>query len=153
MIRRAAIRLELLATLAALPSAPLVSSARGFPYRLDELPAINVRTGAEGRRDDWTTQQPAPKNREIVVMRCEYVLELRAVGTGGEEAALDALELEIAQALNADRTLNGTANQFIYLGSGVPDLGDELELDVQVRELDYAAEYRIDLADPQALEV
>lgn len=150
MMRRAAIRAAIVSRLQGIPSAPTITVGQAFPYSQPSLPAIDVGTGAEERNDEWYQQRPA--SDDVQVMGCAYVLRLTVAGGVAQDDALDALALEVHQALLIDADLGGAAHLFRYEGSGVPELSDELDVDVGVRDLEFSAEYRVNLRDPQSLE-
>ncbi len=121
-----------------------------YPEQPENLPAVNVLTGDETVTDDQqvmaTTLQPALYQIRELVMQ----FECRALVDPLDDA-LDALALEVEQALGVDVTLGGAADRIVYSGCSTDREGD-LEAPAGVLTLDYQVFYRVNARDPQANE-
>lgn len=111
------------------------SRAKASPYRQAQLPAILV----------YTSEEPAKKANEApreLERTAQVVIEAMVEGAPGSELddALDAIALQIEQAMNLDETIGGKASDSL-LASTDSDVLEEGNRIVGVIRLVYGATY------------
>lgn len=121
-----------------------------YPEQPETLPAVNVVTGDETVTDDQQVMASAGDIKLLQIRELAMQLECRALDSPLDDA-LDALALEVEQALGVDVTLGGAADRIVYSGCSTDRAGD-LEAPAGVLTLDYQVFYRVDARDPQANE-
>lgn len=154
MHRRALVRDHIVTTITGLPTTgAAVTVGRVNPDTVLALPSLNVVTGAEEILDDEQilgalTGPPWPQTRSL-----EIGIEIRVSGADGDlDAAIDAIALEVEQAMGVDMGGSGAAHKITYIGSDASELTGDLEAPVGLRVMTYQATYRVDARDPQSLE-
>lgn len=95
-----------------------VEATREIPRRRTTEPAIGVYTPTETNESD-TRSAPRELKRST-----EVIIEAIVVGTSGVDDALDDIAEEIEDALDADDTFGGTANESNYVGTDLETIED-----------------------------
>lgn len=126
-----------------------VTVGRVYPEQPATLPAVNVVTGDEEVTDS-RVMNPDAGGQWLQTRDCTFEIECRALVEATDDA-LDALALEVEQALNADETLGDECELFEYTGS-TAELAGDLEKPAGLRTMLYTANYRVDARDPQQAE-
>ena len=116
----------------------------------ENLPAVNVVTGDETVTDDQQVMATTGAIQLFQIRELAMQFECRALDSPLDDA-LDALALEVEQALGVDVTLGGAADRVVYSGCAREGAGD-LEKPAGLLTLDYQVFYRVDARDPQANE-
>lgn len=123
---------------------------RVYPDDESGMPSINIVTGDETVIEAEQVLNPNSAGRWIQPRALEFEIECRVVGAAPDDA-LDAVALEVEQALGADVTLGGACEKFEHTGSS-GELAGEIDKPIGLRTLSYVAMFRVDMRDPQGLE-
>ena len=148
MHRRSAIQSAILAALGPLvPSVVAnVFSGRVYPISVEtELPAINVRLGAESTFEG-TDRGGSDFVRQV--RNLEISLEIWTTDEGDIDLAADNIALEVERVL-VPTVLGPFADWFRHAGSAEPERDGELAGPIIARVLEYDVRYDIDVTDPQ----
>lgn len=95
-----------------------VEATREIPRRRATEPAIGVYTPTETNESD---SRSAPRELK---RSTEVIIEAIVVGTSGVDDALDDLAEEIENALDADDTFGGAANESSYVSTDLETIED-----------------------------
>lgn len=123
-----------------------VSVGRVYPDHVEALPSVNVVTADEEVAES-RVMNPNVSAQWIQTRDLSFEIECRALADPPDDA-IDAIALEVEQALGADETLGGEVEIIEYTGS-TGELAGDLEKPAGLRTLLYTANYRVDARDPQ----
>ena len=121
-----------------------------YPEQPDNLPSVNVLTGDETVVEEEDVMASMGAITVIATRTLEMQMEVRALADPLDDA-LDAIALEVEQALGADETLGGQAKRIRYTGCTTDRAGD-LEQPSGLMTMAYEVFYRVDSRDPQTSE-
>lgn len=118
-----------------------VEATRIAPYRRQELPAIGVYTLEETVDGESALTAPRELTRELKLEIAGWVTPGSSV-----DDAMDALALQIEQAMEADPTLGGVAGDSILVSTttGLQGEGEQL---MGLVTLEYSVTYRTDVLE------